>query len=300
MEKEPISIEDIIASAQLSTNDFLINGRFLITNMVERTARNDKPYFNLQLKDKTGNMSAKRFTRGESEFESLKSIYLEGVIIEIEGVYQHDWDSVKINNERVLDFYEYDSADFEESSDINVDKLTSTLVDTIESIKNDFFKNLLTLIFEDDEIRQAYFECPASVGLHHSYKHGNLEHSVSMISIFRKLEENYENAYNLDIDLVYTGIILHDIGKIKVYSIKNGIPKRNHGYGLIGHFGLGEEIVLKVIRQIEDFPEDLEWKLRHLILSHHGRKEYGSPVEPQTPEAEILHLIDSLDAKYKE
>jgi len=300
MEKEYISVKDIIASAQLSMNDFLINGRFLITDVVENVARNDKPYFNIKLKDKTGNLSAKRFTSGENEFESLKSIYLEGNIVEIEGNYPHDWDSVKVNNENMLEPYEYNLYDFEESSNIDLEILTSTLMIIVDSIRNIYLKKLLELIFSDNEIHQAYYTCPASVSMHHSYKHGNLEHTISMIKIFQILEENYGNSNDLDCDLIYIGIILHDIGKIKEYSIKNGIPVRNHGYSLIGHFSLGEEIVLQHIRKIIDFPEVLEIKLRHLILSHHGKKEYGSPIEPQIPEAEILHLIDSLDAKYKE
>lgn len=300
MEKEYISVKDIIASAQLSMNDFLINGRFLVVDVVEKVARNDKPYFNIKLKDKTGNLSAKRFTSGQNEFESLKSIYLEGNIVEIEGIYQHDWDSVKVNNENMLKPYEYNLSDFEEPSNIDLEILTSILMDLIDSIQNKYLKKLLELIFSDNEIRQAYFTCPASVNMHHSYKYGNLEHTVNMIKIFQNLEENYGNSYGLDIDLIYTGIILHDIGKTKEYSIKNGIPVRNHGYGLIGHFSLGEEIVLEHIRKIDDFPEELEMKLRHLVLSHHGKNEYGSPVEPQIPEAEILHLIDSLDAKYRQ
>ena len=116
---------------------------------------------------------------------------------------------------------------------------------------------------------------------------------------FWQIQNNYEIFSPINSDLVYTGIILHDIGKVKEFSINYGIPVRNQGYGLIGHFSLGEEIILKYVRMIKSFPEDLEWKLRHIILSHHGRKEYGSSVEPQIPEAEIIYHLDSLDANYK-
>jgi 3'-5' exoribonuclease len=119
-----------------------------------------------------------------------------------------------------------------------------------------------------------------------------------MILIFQQLINNYTEITSIDIDLVFIGILLHDIGKVKEYSIRNGIPIRNLGYGLIGHFALGDEIICKYIKRIEYFPENLEWKLRHLIQSHHGRKEYGSPIEPQIQEATILYLIDSLDAKF--
>lgn len=102
MEREYISIEDIIASAQGSINNFSINGRFLITSVIKKTTINGKPYFNITLKDKTGNLNAKRFTSGESEFESLNNIYLLGNIVELEGIYQYEWDSVKIAAEKLI------------------------------------------------------------------------------------------------------------------------------------------------------------------------------------------------------
>ncbi len=298
MERELISVEDIIISAQNSINDFPINGKFLITDIIEKTTKNGDPYYNIKLKDKTGNLKAKRFTNGDSEFKSLNTIYLIGNIIEIEGIYQNEWDSLKINTEKLIESDDCESFVVDESSDIDIDNLTFTLNEIINSIQNKYLKNLLVLIFRDNDIRQACFDCPSSVGMHHSYKHGNLKHIVSMLKTFQTLEENYRHGYDLDRDLIYTGIIIHDIGKTKEYLIKNGIPLRNPGYGLIGHFSLGIEIVAQYIKQIENFPEDLERKLVHLILSHHGRKEYGSPIEPQTPEAEILHLLDNLDARF--
>lgn len=101
MEREYILIEDIIASAQGSIN-FSINGKFLITSVIKRTTINGKPYFNIKLKDKTGDLNAKRFTSGKSEFESLSTIYLLGNLVEFEGIYQYKWDSVKITNEKLI------------------------------------------------------------------------------------------------------------------------------------------------------------------------------------------------------
>jgi len=102
MEREHILIEDIIASAQGSINNLPINGEFLITNVIKKIAINRKPYFNIKLKDKTGNLNAKRFTSGESEFEYLNNIYMLGNIVELEGIYQYEWDSVKITAEKLI------------------------------------------------------------------------------------------------------------------------------------------------------------------------------------------------------
>ncbi len=297
MEKNYISVEDIILSAQGSFEDFPINGIYLVTNAVENTTRYGKPYYNLVLKDKTGTFRAVRFTTGEEEFEPLKNIYMLGYIVEIEGTYQNKWDSVKVITEKLVENSNCEFFDFEEPSDINIDALSSILFDTIDLIENEYLKSLLKLVFTDKEIRQLYFDCPSSVGMHHSYKHGNLEHVVNMIKLFQIEEQNYKNTYKLDRDLVYTGIILHDIGKTKVYSVRNGIPILNNGNGLVGHFYLGVDIVSEYIRKMEVFPQELATKINHLILSHHGSKEYGSPVEPKIPEAEILHLLDFLDAK---
>lgn len=299
MEIKVNSVEEIIKSAHEYINNFRLHGKFLIINVIEKIAKNNKPYISLDLKDKTGVMRAKRFTNGNNEFNSLKSIYIEGNAIEIEGIYQYKWGSVNIKNEILLKSDEYELSDFEEPTDINLESLKKTLMDTIDLIEDDYLKKILEMIFFDEQIREPYFTCPASVGMHHSYKHGNLEHVISMIKLFQRLEKNYEKFSAINSDLVYTGIILHDIGKIKEFSINYGIPVRNQGYGLIGHFSLGEEIILKYVRMINNFPEDLEWKLRHIILSHHGRKEYGSSVEPQIPEAEIIYHLDSLDANYK-
>jgi len=102
MEREYVLIEDIIASAQSSINNFSINGKFVITSVIKKTAINGTPYFNIKLKDKTGNLNAKRFTSGDSEFESLSTIYLLRNIVELEGIYQYEWNSVKITAEKLI------------------------------------------------------------------------------------------------------------------------------------------------------------------------------------------------------
>jgi len=160
-------------------------------------------------------------------------------------------------------------------------------------------KKLLEEIFNNEDIKDKYFKCPSSIKKHHAYKYGNLEHVVCMIKLFKTLEKFYNRNTNLDVDLIYTGIILHDIGKLYEYTIYNGVPKLIPGSTLYGHLVLGIELVSKFMNAINGFPKDLKNKIRHLILSHHGPKEWGSLVEPQFPEAEFLHYLDMVDSRFK-
>ena len=120
-----------------------------------------------------------------------------------------------------------------------------------------------------------------------------------MIKLFEQLVKYYNRNTNLDVDLIYAGIILHDIGKIYEIQLYNGLPKGNSKGILYGHLVCGDHLVSKFIKEIDGFPKDIENKLRHLILSHHGKKEWDSVVEPQFPEAEILHYLDMIDSRFK-
>ncbi len=298
MEQSSINIEQIVALAKGSKLDFVIIGKYQVVNVIQDISKIGKSYFKLRLRDKTGEIRAVRFVDKEHIFENLKEIYDQGNIITIEGNYQSKFDSVRIYHEKALDSNEFNAEEYVLPSKINVTELGEILEDTISSINNNYLKLILKNIFNDKSLRKRYYNCPSSIGFHHSYRYGNLQHVVSMIQTFNTIVNNYEFQEICSIDLVYTGIIVHDLGKIKEYKINNGYPVRNVGYGLMGHIFLGADIVSSFIKEIEDFPHELEEKLIHLILSHHGRKEYGSPVEPQIKEAEILHHLDILDSKF--
>lgn len=159
-------------------------------------------------------------------------------------------------------------------------------------------KDLLNKIFNDCEIKEKFYTCPASILHHHPYQGGTLQHTIGMVECFSRIEEYYQRNTLLNVDLIYTGLLLHDIGKINEYYIYNGISLINKQFALIGHIILGDQLISSIIDQIENFPQDLENQIRHIILSHHGRKEWGSPVEPQSNEAEIVHYLDLLDSRF--
>jgi len=298
MEQLTSNIEEIIIMAKESRSNFSIKGKYQIVNVTKDISKIGKPYYKLMLRDKTGMIRAVRFVDKEETLKKLTDIYEPGNIIAIEGNYQKKFDLVRIYNEKVLNNSEFNAEDYVTPSKFNVIELREILEDTICSINNEYLTLILKNIFNDKTIREKYNECPSSIGFHHSYKSGNLKHVVSMIKTFNILVKNHEFNTECNIDLIYTGIILHDIGKIKEYRINNDFPVRKPGYGLMGHIYLGTEIVSNFIKEIEDFPPELEKKLLHLILSHHGKKEFGSPVEPQIKEAEILHYLDMLDSKF--
>jgi len=163
----------------------------------------------------------------------------------------------------------------------------------VDQIETACLKNLLHLFFNDETIAALFKKAPAAKGFHHVYIGGLLEHTLSVIRLLDKINNHYQG---INRDLLITGGILHDIGKIYEYSYDSIFDYSDQGR-LIGHIVIGIEMLDKKIAAIEDFPEKLAMELRHLILSHHGTQEFGSPKRPKTLEALIVHFIDDLDAK---
>ncbi len=285
-------------SAQIFDNNSKIQGKYQVLEATSKIARNNTIYLSLTLWNKSVKFKALRFFNGNQTLDRLKKIYRIGNILLIEGKYDENYNVVKIFCEKHLNPNEYHLGNFISLSNIKIEELIPFLNHTINNLRDPFLKLLLNKLFMDDDLRRRFLKCPASVGSHHSYLFGLFKHVVSMIKSYNTLEQNYPSNSWLNRDLIITGIIIHDIGKTEVYSINNGIPVKNSKKALIGHFAIGVQIIKKHIDQIYNFPTDLKNKLLHMILSHHGRKKWGSQVEPQFPEAEILHLLDLLDFRY--
>ena len=169
----------------------------------------------------------------------------------------------------------------------------------VGGIKNEQLKNLLLLFFNDQKFVKDYMHVPSAISHHHNYVGGNLEHSVGVARLCDNICKMYPN---INRDLVITGAILHDIGKIKEYGYKASIDKTEEG-NFIGHIVIGERWIKEKIEELKKngktFTKELENQLLHLILSHHGRYEWGSPKMPKTVEASILHQADLMDSQVK-
>lgn len=294
-----LTADEIIEKAKESQTDFKFKAKLQVVEKIEAPDRYGKPYLKLILKDKTSEIrNVKKWISNDKELKNQRIELEVGNILEIHGEYYKRY-GPKITETRVLKPIEYNLNDFIDSIASNKDELGSFLFNTISTINEEKLKELLELIFSDKEIRKKFIECPSSIINHHAYKYGNLEHTVGMLKIFEKLETYYNRDTNLSVDLIYTGIILHDIGKILEYKIYNNVPRYIKGSNFLGHLILGAQLVSHYMNKIENFPKDLKNRIRHLILSHHGRKEWDSVVKPQFDEAIILHYLDMIDSRFK-
>lgn len=287
-----------------------IEAYFVVISKIPPKAYKNKPgvYFTIEISDKTGTLPVK-FWGGTDEkiAQDLFASFKIQDVITIKGTVLFD-DYYKglvvhINEDKgyIRKESEYDSADFVPHTEKDIDQMKSQLRNIIENIQDPHIKKLLKSFFDDETFMKKYACSPAAMTYHHSYIGGLIEHVLSMIEISRTVAKIYESDLNLD--LMIAGCILHDIGKITQYKVGFGISFTVKG-NLLGHISMGAQMVQDKIAEIEKteemtFPEIIKDKLIHLILSHHGKEEFGSPVTPSIPEAVALHKIDDCDAQVK-
>ena len=186
-------------------------------------------------------------------------------------------------------------------SSVKIDQLLEQLRTILLGFENTHLRTLMEFFLVDETLLQALAETPAGVKAHHAYPGGLVEHVVTLLKSAEKICEVYTD---IDVELLQAGVFLHDIGKTRELSCTSGFNYTDEGQ-LLGHLMIGVEMLTEKIHRMteltkEPFPQELEWRLKHMILSHHGSYEFGSPRLPMTPEAIILHMIDNLDAKLHE
>lgn len=175
----------------------------------------------------------------------------------------------------------------------NIDHMKLHLLKLADTVQEPHLKQLLDSFFGDKEFMEAFAQTTASIQLHSAGVGGLIFHTIHVGETCLKICELHPE---LDKDLVMTGALLHDIGKVQSFRVTSNISLTEVG-NLLGHVVLGDQELVARIARIEGFPELLKSKLRHILLSHHGKKEWGSPVEPMFPEALAVHEADDLDAK---
>lgn len=279
-----------------------INTSFVIANKTIKTARNGKDYIEFSLTDKTGEITARMFPNRDANeiYQNIdkKSIYsITGTVDEFPRN-SHNF-SIKVDGFKKLAEDEYDLDDFIRTSPKNQNELVNEINLTITEMDNPYLKNLLKSFFCDEKFTEEFYNAPSAKIHHHNYIGGLLEHTVGVLLICKKTCEIFPQ---LDQDLLYSGAILHDIGKLKAYDYDLvSIDISNEGK-LLDHLFISCDMVKAKIRDSEnEMPEDIQTNLLHMLLSHHGEVQngWGSPVSPKTPEAVALHHADNLDAKVK-
>jgi 3'-5' exoribonuclease len=226
----------------------------------------------------------------------LDQLFKKGDIIFIEGRAANYKNSIQISITSIkeIPWDEVESTDYLPAAKADVKEMFNELLGYVEKVSDKFLKALLNAFLQEEETASLFQRAPAAKGFHHIYLGGLLEHTLSVVRLLEKVADHYPS---LNKDMLITGGILHDIGKIYEFSYNNIIDYSDEGR-LIGHIVMGVEMINKRIASIDDFPPQLALELRHIILSHHGEFEFGSPKRPKTLEALVIHYIDDLDAKF--
>lgn len=264
---------------------------FLVTEKNMAISQKGNPYLNLKLRDKTGEVDGRVWDRAAE----MNDIFRTGDIIHIQSqaVSFRNVVQLSISKISLADDPAITPADYLPSSASDINDMFEALKKIVETVQNPHLKTLLNLIFSDEQTADAFRKAPAAKGFHHAYIGGLLEHTLSVARLLDLATQHYNNVNR---DLVMAGGILHDIGKIHELSFNGTMDYTDEGR-LVGHIVLGVEFVDAKIAEIENFPKQLALELRHILLSHHGVLEFGSPKRPKTVEALIVNYMDDLDAK---
>jgi len=269
-----------------------VTGCYLVTKKDVGVSKTGKAYLNVRIMDSTGEMEARVWDDAEAvarRFQKNDVVSLKGFAVAYQGGVQMNISSITPLKEG-----EYSMRDFLPASKRPPQEMLAELDAAISVINDAHIKALLESIFNDKEIRERFSLAPAAKSMHHPYLGGLLEHVLSLCKLAQMVAGHYGGLVNKD--MLIAGAMLHDIGKIYELSYERSFEYTDEGR-LLGHITIGVELVDDKIKGIDGFPKQSVVLLKHLLLSHHGTLEFGSPKRPKTVEAIILSYIDDLDAK---
>jgi 3'-5' exoribonuclease len=275
-----------LQDGQAVTSLFLVSAKEIRTSQ-----RSGKSWLELALRDRTGSIPAKMW----DNFEALAKTFEPDDVVQIRGRVKLYNGQKEMTLEQIVPAAarDYELSDFLAHTKYDVEKLFGELGAAVGAVRNPWIKRLLESVVNDPAIVAKLKRAPAAMSMHHAFVGGLLEHTVSLIGLGRAAVAHYPE---LDADVFLAGIVLHDIGKIDELSYERATNYTTAGR-LLGHITIGTLLVREKIKAIPRFPEPLAILIEHLILSHHGTYEFGSPSLPQTREAIALHFLDDMDSK---
>ena len=269
----------------------LVDAVFLVREKILAMAKNGKPYLTLKLMDKTGEVDAKVWDNADE----VGTLFDKNDFLAVRAkasVYLGKMQLILSELKRVPE-EEVDLADFLPETDRDINLMVEELRALVASLKNPDLCRLLNAFFNDPELLAQYRVAPAAKGMHHVYLGGLLEHSLAVARLVDAMVPLYDG---LNRDLLVAGALLHDVGKVREMTYMRSFDYSDEGK-LIGHITIGVEMLQERISALPGFPVELGMLLKHMLLSHHGQYEYGSPKRPKTMEATILNYLDDLDSK---
>jgi len=271
-------------------------GVFLVKIIQLHMDKNGRPYLNLILMDRTGEVEARVWDNAQKLSEEVKQHDLLRVAGKV-NLYQGRRQIVVEAAGKMPDGAAPLDR-FVPSTAYDVNRLYADVHALFSTLEEPFAKKLALNTIEDPDVKRRMMRAPAAKSVHHAYAGGLIEHSLSVCRILDMLAGHYRRYYGPAVsrDLLLLGGLFHDIGKIYELSFERATEYTKEGQ-LIGHHVLGCELVDRIASQIPDFPADLKIQVKHLILAHHGKLEYGSPKVPHTIEALLVHMVDDMDSK---
>ncbi|MCD6359802.1 MAG: HD domain-containing protein [Armatimonadetes bacterium] len=281
---------DRVKISDLQVGDRIIGTYAVKSKSLQEFKSKPGKFLSLVLGDATGEIRGVMWDDAEEAaelFASGDAVTLRAKVDEYRGEKQLVVDKLKRASEE-----ECASAELMASTPRDPEQLRRLLLDFVASVRQPHLAALLEAFFGDEQFLERFCRAPAAKGLHHAYVSGLLEHTVG---VCRVLDTAAQVHPELDRDLLITGGLLHDLGKIEELEMGAAVDYTDRGR-LVGHIVITDRMVSRALEDIEGFPEELANRLAHLLLSHHGQKEYGAPVQPMTAEACALHYADNLDA----
>lgn len=276
-----------------------VDQTFLLADRQLRANRNGDSYFLGQLRDRTGTISGLLWNVNESSVNHINS----GDYVRVKGKVQLFQGNLQMILTRIdpADGDEIDPDDFIPKANTDAEAQFKKLTEILLNISDPELRRLMEVFLSDSEIVEGLKSAPAGIRLHHAYQGGLLDHIVNLSETAVRIEDLYPTV---DLSLLLVGIFLHDLGKIRELNYDTTFQYTDEGQ-LIGHLVMGVELLSDKIRELEaaddcTFPTEKTLRIKHMLLSHHGTYEFGSPKLPMTPEAIALHHLDNLDAKTNE
>ncbi len=269
----------------------VITSSFVVVSKQVKAKKSGEPYLALTLADRSGQIEAKMWDNVEEAIDTVAQedyLTLKGLLNKYKNRFQ-----ITIHKLRRLDESAVDFADYLPKTTKNIDELWQTLAHFVSTFQDQHLKALLQAFMADPVIAQAYRNAPAAKTLHHAYIGGLLDH---VVSLFHSCDLVCRNYPQINRDLLLSGAFLHDIGKIHELTYCRTFSYTTRGQ-LLGHMIIELEMLQTKLAQFPEFPPELKTLLEHLIISHHGQYDFGSPKLPMFPEALMLHYLDDLDSK---
>ena len=269
---------------------------FAVTKKTLLTSSRDKPYLRLTLTDRTGSIEGFVWEQADR----YATAFDVGDLLEVTGRVQMRNDTAQLRVDHLTrvpdrEAETLDKGDFLPGLDGETRRrLWAEIEGVLDGVAHADLRRLLREFLDDAEFRAAFEEAPAARGFHHAYVGGLVEHTRGVLRLAQAVLQVHRDR--LDPDLLLAGAFFHDVGKVREIACKPGFGYTDEG-ALVGHIVVGVQMLHERAARLPGFPPRLLLQLEHLVLSHHGEKQWGAPVEPQTLEAIALHYLDNLDAK---